>query len=333
MHERSSIPIFSVADVHCMENEALEFYAALLNSQARISSKYFYSSLGSRLFDAITLLHEYYPCRTEQLIFEQNEESLRAHLPEDALFIDLGAGDCAKASPLLSWFKTQAYLAIDISVDHLARALRVVSQDNPGVQVAGLGCDFSRQLQLPVEVHQWLIASHANSLPRIAFYPGSSIGNFSPNEALELLKQVHAICREGGEGSGLLIGVDRVKDPSVLEPAYDDALGVTAAFNRSMLLHVNERFATNFSPQSWAHQAFFNASQSRIEMHLQSAIEQLVRWPEGERLFQPGQTIHTENSYKWDPDSFIRILADAGFHQTQHFTDPKGWFSLFWARA
>ena len=119
----------------------------------------------------------------------------------------------------------------------------------------------------------------------------------------------------------------------MLQPAYDDALGVTAAFNRSMLLHVNERFATNFSPQSWAHQAFFNASQSRIEMHLQSAIEQLVRWPEGERLFQPGQTIHTENSYKWDPDSFIRILADAGFHQTQHFTDPKGWFSLFWARA
>lgn len=333
MEPSSTIPIFSVADEAEATDEAGEFYKALLESQASISPKYFYSALGSRLFDAITLLNEYYPCRTEKLIFEQNKDSLKAQLPQEALFIDLGAGDCAKASPLLTWFKAHTYLAVDISIDHLARALRVVSQDNPGVAVAGVGCDFSRTLQLPLEAHQWLGASQVSHSPRIVFYPGSSIGNFSPADALRLLRQVHAICVEGSEGSGLLIGVDRVKDLSVLEPAYDDALGVTAAFNRSMLVHVNERFATNFSARNWRHRAFFNTSQSRIEMHLQSLDMQLVGWPGGERLFAPGQTIHTENSYKWEPDRFAQLLAEAGFSQAEHFTDPEGWFSLFWARA
>ena len=333
MTSRPSIPIFSVSDGLNFEVEALEFYQGLSQPQASIASKYFYSTLGSRLFDAITLLDEYYPCRTEKLIFDRSEDSLKAHLPPKALFIDLGAGDCAKASPLLATFKSVAYLAIDISVAHLSRALRVVGQDNPSVTVAGLGCDFSRELKLPAEVQQWLTANQVNHSPRIVFYPGSSIGNFSPENALSFLKQVHAICADGGKGSGLLIGVDRVKDLTLLQAAYDDSLGVTAAFNRSILVHVNERFTTNFSPSNWSHQAFFNASQSRIEMHLKSTDQQLVRWPGGERLFVPGQTIHTENSYKWEPGSFTKVLADAGFRQAEHFTDPQGWFSLFWAKA
>src|SRR6056300_798753 len=167
MEPSSTIPIFSVADEAEATDEAGEFYKALLESQASISPKYFYSALGSRLFDAITLLNEYYPCRTEKLIFEQNKDSLKAQLPQGALFIDLGAGDCAKASPLLRWFKAHTYLAVDISIDHLARALRVVSQDNPGVAVAGVGCDFSRTLQLPLEAYQWLGASQASHSPRI----------------------------------------------------------------------------------------------------------------------------------------------------------------------
>ncbi len=333
MTSRPSIPIFSVSDGLNLEVEALEFYQGLSQPQASIASKYFYSTLGSRLFDTITLLDEYYPCRTEKLIFDRSEDSLKAHLPPKALFIDLGAGDCAKASPLLATFKSVAYLAIDISVAHLSRALRVVGQDNPSVTVAGLGCDFSRELKLPAEVQQWLTANQVNHSPRIMFYPGSSIGNFSPKNALSFLKQVHAICADGGKGSGLLIGVDRVKDLTLLQAAYDDSLGVTAAFNRSILVHVNERFTTNFSPSNWSHQAFFNASQSRIEMHLKSTDQQLVRWPGGERLFVPGQTIHTENSYKWEPGSFTKVLADAGFRQAEHFTDPQGWFSLFWAKA
>lgn len=333
MTSRPSIPIFSVSDGFNLEVEALEFYQGLSQPQASIAPKYFYSTLGSRLFDAITLLDEYYPCRTEKLIFNRSEDSLRVHLPQKALFIDLGAGDCAKASPLLATFKSVAYLAIDISVAHLSRALRVVGQDNPSVTVAGLGCDFSKRLKLPSEVQQWLTANQVDHSPRIVFYPGSSIGNFSPENAFSFLKQVHAICSDGGKGSGLLIGVDRVKDLTLLQAAYDDSLGVTAAFNRSILVHVNERFATNFSPSNWLHQAFFNASQSRIEMHLKSTDQQLVRWPGGERLFAPGQTIHTENSYKWEPGSFTKLLADAGFRQAEHFTDPQGWFSLFWAKA
>lgn len=333
MQLNTSIPIFSSANESDLADEEKAFYKGLLQPQATVSPKYFYSALGSRLFDAITLLPEYYPCRTEKSIFDSYKNDLIARLPQASLFIDLGAGDCAKASSLLSWFNPTAYLAVDISVDYLTRALRVVNQDHPNVAVAGLGCDFSNQLILPSQVSHWLDLLQAQSLPRIVFYPGSSIGNFSPGDALRLLQQIHAMCAQAGGGGGLLIGVDQVKDLSVLEPAYDDALGVTAAFNKSLLLHANERFETNFNIQSWSHKAFFNTPESRIEMHLQSSQDQSVCWNGGERFFKSGETIHTENSYKWMPGDFQALLEAAGFHGIKHFKDTNNWFSVFWAQA
>jgi uncharacterized SAM-dependent methyltransferase len=143
--------------------------------------------------------------------------------------------------------------------------------------------------------------------------------------------QAHALCRAGGPGGGLLIGVDRVKDHGVLQAAYDDALGVTAAFNRNLLLHVNALLGSDFAPARWRHVAFYNSAESRIEMHLESDGAQTVRWPGGERRFVAGERLHTENSYKWTPERFRSLLTAAGFGPATHWSDPRGWFSVFWA--
>ena len=165
--------------------------------------------------------------------------------------------------------------------------------------------------------------------PRVVFYPGSSIGNFTPAEALAFLRQA----REVSQGGALLIGVDLVKPVSVLEPAYDDALGVTAAFNRNMLLHLNRLLGSNFDIAHWRHRARFDTEQSRIEMYLDAMQDQLVQWPGGERLFRRGEAIHTENSYKYSVPGFEALLSEAGFAQIRCWTDPQNWFAVFTAQA
>jgi L-histidine N-alpha-methyltransferase len=159
------------------------------------------------------------------------------------------------------------------------------------------------------------------------FYPGSSIGNFTPAQALVFLQQARSAC----VGGGLLIGVDLLKSPEVLEPAYDDALGVTAAFNRNLLPHLNQLVGSDFQLADWQHVALFNAAESRIEMHLQTLRAVHVRWPGGERHFGQGERIHTENSYKWQTADFEQLLLAAGFARTQAWTDERGWFAVFWA--
>ena len=195
----------------------------------------------------------------------------------------------------------------------------------------GLGLDFSSRFSLPSEVTDWLAQRAVAQQPRVVFYPGSSIGNFAPPEALALLRQAYAVCAAGGPGGGVLIGVDRVKPRAVLEPAYDDALGVTAAFNRNLLLHVNRLLGADFAPAHWQHVGFFNAAESRIEMHLRAATRQTVCWPGGQRVFAAGERLHTENSYKWAPQAFEALLREAGFGPARHWSDDRGWFSVFWA--
>ncbi len=186
---------------------------------------------------------------------------------------------------------------------------------------------------MPEAALRWLATQGAAGAPRTVFYPGSSIGNFTPPEALALLRQARALCAAGGAGGGILIGVDRVKSKAVLEPAYDDGLGVTAAFNRNLLLHVNRVLGADFDPAQWDHVGLFDEALSRIEMHLQARAAQTVRWPQGERHFVAGERIHTENSYKWTPDAFAALLSEAGFGPATHWTDAKSWFSVFWAPA
>ncbi len=230
--------------------------------------------------------------------------------------VDLGAGNCEKAARLFSALRVQRYVAVDISVNYLRESLEFLQQKHPSIDMLGIGLDFSQRLELPPE---------AGAGPRTLFYPGSSIGNFTPGEAAAFLQQAHAECR----GGALLIGVDLVKPIDILEPAYDDSLGVTAAFNRNMLLHLNRLAGTDFDIGHWRHVAFFNDAESRIEMHLDALRETVVHWNEGERRFAAGERMHTENSYKWCVDDFAALLERAGFSRLRHWTDARGWFAVF----
>lgn len=310
-----------------------ELVMGLLSSPARLAPKYFYDALGSRLFDAITELDEYYPTRTEAAIFHAQAHDMARRVPADAVWFDLGAGSCAKAAALFDQMQPGAYVPIDISVDYLRAAVGSLQERHPVLPMLGLGLDFSSGLHWPEQADAWLSAHRLIHKPRCVFYPGSSIGNFAPAEALELLRQMHAVCAEGGAGSGLLIGVDRVKDKALLDLAYDDALGVTAAFNRNLLRHVNRLLGSNFQPGNWRHVAFYSEAESRIEMHLQANGAQTVSWPGGQRTFADGERLHTENSYKWKPEAFEALLRRAGFGEVTQWSDERGWFSVFWAQA
>lgn len=299
-----------------------ELLAGLASPAAAIAPKFFYDALGARLFAAITELPEYYPTRTEaQIVAAHLPAIARAYGLRDCTLIDLGAGNCEKAGRLFPVLRPAAYVALDISTAYLAASLDCLQREYPEIAMLGVGIDFTRSLALPDEV--------ARSR-RMFFYPGSSIGNFAPDEAVRFLAQVRAQMDRDG---ALLIGVDLVKDKAVLDAAYDDALGVTASFNRNVLLHVNRLAGTDFVPGDWRHVAFYDPIQQRIEMHLEARRAVTVNGPRIERRFNAGERIHTENSYKYTPAQFAVLLATAGFPVQQHWTDARDWFALFLARA
>ena len=295
-----------------------ELVAGLLAPQAFTSPKYLYDTLGSRLFEAITELPEYYPTRTEADIFKAHATTMAALQPDNVTLVDLGAGNCAKAASLFAAFAPARYVAVDISVEFLRQALGSLQAQHPQLPMLGVGMDFSGSLQLPLQ---------AGNGPNVLFYPGSSIGNFTPVQALAFLRQARSAC----SGGGLLIGVDLLKSRELLEPAYDDALGVTSAFNRNLLPHLNQLVGSDFHLADWQHVALFNAAESRVEMHLQAVRNVRVLWPGGERQFDQGERIHTESSYKWRASDFEQLLQTAGFSRTQAWTDDRGWFAVFWA--
>ena len=294
------------------------------------SPKFLYDALGSRLFEAITELPEYYPTRTEAAIFRTHGLAMAAQVPKGATLVDLGAGNCAKASSLFECFAPTRYVAVDISVDFLRGALECLQRQYPSLDMVGVGLDFSQTLELPPE------AGAADDSPRVLFYPGSSIGNFTPQQALDFLQQARQACGPIA-GSGLLIGVDLVKGVAELEAAYDDALGVTAAFNRNLLSHINRLVGSDMRLADWGHRAIFNTGESRIEMHLVAQRALTVLWPGGQRHFDQGEQIHTENSYKWTIEGFSQLLREAGFAEPLVWTDgtdpAQGRFAVMWARA
>ncbi len=298
-----------------------ELERGLMAENAFTSPKYLYDALGSRLFEAITELPEYYPTRTEAAIFAQFLPAMAAAIGTGHTLIDLGAGSCAKAASLFGAFQPKQYVAVDISVNFLKQSLTSLQRQHPALPMLGVGMDFSATLELPAEV---------STGSRIFFYPGSSIGNFTPVDALPFLQQIRTACH--GQG-GLLIGVDLVKSTTALQAAYDDALGVTAAFNRNMLLHINQLLGSDFNITQWRHRALFNTALSRIEMHLDALEDLTVHWPSGERHFRKGQSIHTENSYKYTVEQFTQLLASAGFQGLQHWQDDAKQFCVFWAQV
>jgi dimethylhistidine N-methyltransferase len=292
--------------------------------QAALSPKFFYDRLGSALFVAITELEEYTPTRDEAAILARHgaeiAAAVHARLGPRPMLVDLGAGDCAKAAGLFPQLRPARYVAVDIAVDFLRDALAALQQRHPDVEMWGLAQDFSARLALPAELAGG---------PALVFYPGSSIGNFEPGAALRLLRDAHA----AAAGGALLIGVDLVRAPDVLKAAYDDALGVTAAFNRNLLRHANRLLGSDFDPRQWAHESSWDAAGSRVQMWLRAREPLVVRWPGGERGFAAGERIHTEDAHKWTPGSFGALLRDAGWTGLRHWCDDARRFAVFLAAA
>lgn len=303
------------------ESERVAARTALLADAPSVAPKFFYDRLGSHLFEAITELPEYYPTRTEAAIFAEHGAAMAAAVGSAMALVDLGAGNCAKAARLFPLLEPSRYIAVDISTEFLREALRQIQREHPQMTIAGLGQDFSAALDVPAEL--------VGTDRPVFFYPGSSIGNFNPDEALVFLRRVRA----RAAGGGLVIGVDLVKPRAVLEAAYDDALGVTAAFNRNALSHLNRLIGSDFAPRQWRHVAFFDEANSRIEMHLEAREATRVSWPGGARRFGAGERIHTEHSYKYTVERFAALLRDAGFDAPRHWSDERGWFAVFWASA
>lgn len=300
--------------------EQIELHEGLLDSAAHIDPKFLYDALGSSLFTAITQLPEYYPTRCEDEIFQRHGKDIARHVGPVQAMIDLGAGDCVKAERLFASLRPSHYVPVDISADYLQAAVRRLKLSYPDMRITAVGQDFSHELAMPEGVP---------AQQRLFFYPGSSIGNLSPEDARAMLQRIRGQC----EGGGLLVGVDRVKSRQVLEPAYDDALHLTAAFNLNLLRHVNSLLDADFDVEDWRHVALFNSARSRIEMHLEAQRAVRVAWPGGQREFSAGERIHTENSYKFTPQSFADLLASAGYRDVAHWSDSRGWFSIFSARA
>jgi len=303
--------------------------AGLLADHAFISPKYFYDAVGSVLFEAICVLPEYYPTRTEVAIFNLYRREIAQSIPPRSTLIDLGAGNCEKAARLFSSIHPGQYVPIDISVDHLTDAVRHLQQRFPHIEMTALGRDFSTDWSLPDEIR------HDQ---RLFFYPGSSIGNFQPEVAANFLKQLRAFCDDDG---GILIGIDLVKDHAVLNAAYNDALGITSAFNLNALRHINQLLGSDFDVNQWRHHAFFNQDKSRIEMYLEARVDLDVRWKTEEeteekterRHFIRGERIHTEYSYKYSIPSFVNLLKEAGFGQARYWTDEEEWYAVIYAKV
>ncbi len=298
-----------------------EIVDGLCAAQASIAPKYLYDDLGSRLFELITHIPEYYPPRIELALMTRHADEIRAAAGTGGALIDLGAGNCRKARALFPTLRPRRYVAVDISAEFLDRALASMHAAFPEIGMFAVGADLSAPVALPAVL---------DGMRRVFFFAGSSIGNLQPQGALALLKRIRLQC--AGRG-GLLIGVDLVKDEAALHAAYNDDLGLTAAFNRNVLNHVNALLHSDFRLSDWRHRAIYDARLSRIEMHLDAVRDLAVAWPGGRRRFAAGESIHTENSYKYRLEDFTAMMAQAGFRDIRAWTDERAWFAVCYGGA
>ncbi|MBC7436453.1 MAG: L-histidine N(alpha)-methyltransferase [Bdellovibrionales bacterium] len=305
---------------------ASDMLAALANHPRGISPKYFYDAEGSALFDQICELPEYYPTRTELAILEGNAASIATQMGPRAEIVEFGAGSLRKVRLLLDAADAPArYVPIDISGEHMTQAATLLRRDYPGLQVKPVVADYTQPLTLPPA----LGGTGAAGGRRIGFFPGSTIGNFTSDEALRFLRTAARTLR----GGALLLGADLIKDPARLHAAYNDSRGVTAAFNLNLLARANRELAADFDLSQFAHSAFYNAPQRRIEMHLLSLKRQRVTVLGRHFELEEGEAIHTENSHKFTIDSLRALARSAGFTPGPVWTDPESLFSLHWLEA
>jgi dimethylhistidine N-methyltransferase len=304
---------------------AADVLAGLRRRRKALPSKYFYDARGSALFERICDLPEYYPTRTECGLLQRHAAAMAAAIGPDAEIVEFGAGATRKVRYLLDALeRPRGYLPIDISGEHLQEAAARLRADYPALPVTVVAGDYTAGLALP--------AAAQGTRRRAGFFPGSTIGNFTPAEALGFLQAAARLLKAGGglEAGGLLIGVDLVKDPAILHAAYNDAAGVTAAFNRNVLQRIRRELDSDIDPAGFDHYAFYEPRLQRIEMHLVSRRAQEARIGRARVRFAAGETIHTENSCKYTLDGFRALAQKAGFRPAAVWCDAEALFSLHW---
>jgi dimethylhistidine N-methyltransferase len=282
----------------------------------RLSPKYFYDATGSELFEQITLLPEYYPTRTELSILRDRGSAIAAILPKGAALVEFGAGATTKVRLLLEECAFGAYVPVDISGDFLKAQADALRKDFPDLDVYPVAADFTAPFALPEAIA---------AMPKVGFFPGSTLGNFEPHDACAFLRSARDIL---GEGARMVIGVDLEKDARVLYHAYNDAAGVTARFNLNVLHRINRELGGNFDVSAFTHRAIYNRDRHRIEMHLISRKIQTVRILGRSFSFRAGETIHTENSYKYSLERFTALARGSGWKPLESWTDSAGMFSV-----
>jgi dimethylhistidine N-methyltransferase len=290
----------------------------LRRTQKEIPCKYFYDDFGSDLFDEICELEEYYLTRTELSILRKHAKAMAAAIGEDCELIEFGSGSGLKTRLLLEHLPAlRAYLPVEISREPLERSALELGERFPGLRVLPVHADFTARLSLP--------KTGDPKARRVVYFPGSTIGNFSPEQALKLFR---TIVRLVGPGGGLLIGFDLDKDESIVEPAYNDRRGVTAAFNLNLLRRINDELDADFELDEFTHHAPYRRTFERVEMHLVSRKHQVVRVGKEEFAFAEGETIHTECSYKYSREHFGKLTSHAGFAMDREWVDPNDYFSV-----
>lgn len=297
-----------------------EILAGLTATPKYVSPKFFYDERGSELFDQICDLPEYYPTRTELGIMREHIGDIAACIGPEASLIEFGSGASLKIRLLLQNLDRLAvYVPVDISRDFLMAAADRIQQDFPDIEVLPVAADFTRPFELP----------NPKVMPskNVVYFPGSTIGNFSPDAAAELLKVMH---HEAGDGGGLLIGIDRQKDVAALDRAYNDSAGVTAEFNLNVLQHINREFDGDFDLNNYSHRAIYNEDYGRIEMYLDSNCEQIVSVGGQEIEIRAGEAILTEHSHKYTIEGFAAMTEAAGFRVENIWSDAQEWFSIIY---
>lgn len=290
-------------------------------SEPYILPKYFYDEAGSRLFEEICATSEYYPTRTEVNIIRDNIDELVEYLGQECLLIEPGSGDSYKVRLLLDALRPIAYLPIDISRRYLQDEAKKLAEEFSWLNVHAVCADFTGKLKLPY---------HVKTDNKVAFFPGSTIGNFLPEQAVSVLQEIKSML---GDSGGLLIGVDLEKDPAILNAAYNDKEGFTAQFNLNLLTRINRELGADFYLQNFKHRAFFNKQKSRIEMHLESLKDQQVNIGEHEFSFKKNQSILTEYSHKYTLDDFKSLATRAGFKHVKVWVDENKLFSVHYLKV
>ncbi len=299
---------------------AREVLAGLRREQPGLHPKFLYDAHGSRLFEGITRQPEYYPTATEEALLRAKAPELAERVPGDALLAEPGAGNCEKARLLLEHWQPRGYMPIEISRDELLWASRELARDFPHLAIHAVCADYTRPIYWPDETPP----------PRMVFFPGSTLGNFEPAERGPFLQRLRELAGDGGQ---LLLGADLHKDSAVLNAAYNDAAGYTAAFNLNMLDHLNQVLNAGFERDAFEHQAFYNEHARRVEMHLRCHRDQQLQI-NGETIkLSAGNSIHTENSYKFTRPELESLLEQAGFTVDTWWEDPNKAFSLCLANA